>query len=492
MLEKRIQAIVLAAGKSTRFATGNTKLAERICGQEMILFVTTLLDKLAISTSVVVGYQKDLVKSIIKKKHGDNVSFIEQQEQHGTGHAILCSQDTWTQDNILIINGDMPLVNQEIINDLYEQHVNNDAQISFVTSHIADPQVASYGRVIKENGTVKIIEAGQLSGKIDEYCCVNAGIYIVQKDFLTSHISDLQRNEQSEEFYITDLVAIASQNNGKIVTLSAPFDQVRGINTFQELWAAEHLKRSELIKYWMERGVRFSAPQSVHIDLDVKIGKGTYLGNGIHLLKNTTIGDNCIIEEFNSLENVTVGNNTRIEAHCIVKNSTIGNHAIVGPFAHVRENSHIGDNAHIGNFVEVKKTTIGSHSKAKHLTYLGDTTIGNNVNIGAGTITCNHNGVRKEKTTILDGVFVGSNNTLVAPVTIGKDSFTAAGSTITKDVPQGALAFGRSRQENKEGYAQKLKQSRTDEDTTSTSEPEPEVSFIAATKTKHKLFHEGL
>lgn len=472
MFSNKVQAIVLAAGKSTRFNTGRTKLLEKICGQEMILYITRLLESLNIPITVVVGYQKDTIQETIAKHHLDSIDFVVQDEQSGTGHAIMCTQESWQREHILIMNGDVPLVTSDIIEKLYETHIETNADISFVTSHYAG---GSYGRVIKTDTSIQIIEARDFKGDISENCCINAGIYLIRKSFLQQCIKDLTFHETSKEFYITDLIQIASNQNKIVTTVSAAFDRIRGINNFHELWAAEHIKRADLIKYWMEKGVHFSVAQNVHIDLTVSIGSGSYIGCGVHLLGTTQIGKNCRIHEFTSLENTSIGDNANVYPHCIIENSHLGNNTKIGPFAHVREHSVIGDNAVVGNFVEVKKSHIGNDTKAQHLSYLGDTHIGANVTIGAGTITCNHNGATKHQTTIHDNAYIGSNNTLVAPVVIERDAFTAAGSVITENVPAQALAIARARQVNKEGYAVQLQEHlKTDA-----------MGFIAAMKTKN-------
>jgi len=460
-MKNNIQAIILAAGKSTRFNTDKTKLAETICGQAMILYPTKLLAELEISTTVVVGYQQEMVKKIIIKHHGENVQFAVQEKQEGTGHALACSQSLWVKDHILVLNGNVPLITPELINTLYEQHISQNATISFVTTCTTDESVKAYGRVVKKDNFIAIVEAKDFIGDSKEHCCVNAGIYLIKKDFLIYYISNLDTNNASKEFYITDLVKIASINNLTISMLKVPFDIIRGVNTFQELATVEEIKQRELITYWMNQGVRFFNPPSIHLDLNITIGSGSVIHNGVHLRGNTCIGNNCIINAFSCLENVILENNVTIYSHCVISNTFIKNHAQIGPFAHVQSQTIIGENSSIGNFVEVKNSTIGNNSKAKHLTYLGDTEVGIAVNVGAGTITCNYDGINKHKTIIEDNVFIGSNNTLVAPITIGNNAFTAAGSTLTHDVPADALAIARSHQTNKPNYAKKLKDKAT-------------------------------
>lgn len=455
MTLEKIQAIILAAGKSTRFKTGKTKLIEKICGQEMLLYQTKLLARMTIPTTLVVGYQKEIIQETVRNAHNDTITFVVQEEQKGTGHALLCTEKTWDKEHILIMNGDMPLISEATITELYEKHKESNADISFVTSHFVDPNHA-YGRVIKHGDTIEIIEAKNFTLDPHEHCCINAGIYLAKRSFLEESCALIKENDACKEFYITDLIKIASNNKKTVVTTAAPFDSVRGINTMQELWAAEHIKRSEIIKDLMEQGVRFAAAQNMHVDFDVTIGAGSYIGCGVHLTKGTTIGTNTVVQEFSSLSNTTIGNNVTILPFSIINDSSIGDNVQIGPFAHIRNHATIENNASIGNFVEVKESTVGSFSKAKHLAYIGDAQIGSHVNIGAGTVFCNYDGVNKHKTVVEDSAFIGSNNTVVAPLTIGKQSFTAAGSVITHNVPSGALAIGRSRQINKEGYVDKL------------------------------------
>lgn len=457
-MEMNLNGIILAAGKSTRCNSGRTKLAERICGQKMILYPTKLFEELHIPTIVVVGHQKEYITDIISKNHKNNITFVTQEKQLGTGDAVACTKQFWQQDHLIIMNGDMPLVTKDIIEDLYNKHITSKAAISFVIAHNPDPTSGSYGRIMKNNGHIKIIESKDFTGDMHEHCCVNAGIYILSKKFLTEHIKKLTNLNASKEFYLTDLIKIASEKKLIVTTVTAPFDQIRGINTYQELWAAEQIKRSELIKYWMDHGVRFSVAQNVHIDLNVSIGAGSYIGCGVHLMGNTIIGKNCKIHEFSSIDNTTLKDDVIIYAHCIVKDTHIETHTHIGPYAHISEQTTIGAHTTIGNFVEITKSTIGNHTKAKHLCYLGDASIGSHVNIGAGTITCNNDGSKKHQTIIENHAYIGSNNSLVAPVTVHEKAYTGAGSVITQDVPANALAIARARQVNKKEYAKILKE----------------------------------
>ncbi len=449
-----VHAIVLAAGKATRFNTGNTKVIEKICGQAMILYPTRLLASLQIATTVVIGYQKKTVQKIVQKVHGDSIDFVVQEEQLGTGHALICAQPLFKKDNILIMNADVPLVDEQLITTLYQKHIESGAVFSFVSAHCTDAE-SRYGRIVEKDGLLEIVEAKHFVGDYNENCCINAGIYIARKDFLENYMHELQQT--GKEFYITDLVKIASQKKLTVTVVNASFDMVRGVNNYEELWAVEQIQRAHLIKYWMKQGVRFVAAQNAHIDLNVTIGAGTFIGAGVHVLGESKIGKQCVIEAFSSIKDSTIEDHVAVKGHSIVEDSHIYERALVGPFAHVGPKAKVGAESCIGNFVELKKSVIGKNSKIKHLSYISDASVGNNVNIGAGTVTCNYDGTHKHQTKIEHNAFIGTNNSIIAPLTIGKDAFTAAGSTITENVPENALAIARSRQINKLNYAQKLR-----------------------------------
>lgn len=475
IINSTVQAIILAGGKSTRFKTGRSKLAETICGQEMIIYSTKLIASLHIPAHILIGFEKEIIIDLVTKYHGTALPFIEQKEQKGTGHAVACTQPIWTKDHILIMNADMPLVKAETIEKLLQLHADTDAAISFVTAHNPDPSLQGYGRVVQQDAITKIIEAKDFKNfDAQEHCCINAGIYLFKRDFLAAHINKLTTNNASHEFYLTDLIELACLQGLTVTTLTTSFDEVRGINTLRELWTAEQIKRSDLMSYWMDNGVRFHAAQSTHIDSNVTIGAGSYIGQGTHIINGSSIGKNSIIECFSVLSNATIGDNAVIRSHSVIYDSTIEADCQIGPFAHVEAKSIIDEQSCIGNFVQVKRSTLGKNTKAKHLAFLGDAIVGNNVNIGAGTITCNYDGVTKHPTVLQDHCFIGSNSTLVAPVIIGAHAFTAAGSVITDDVPAEALALGRARQVTKENYAQKLrakKESKTNNQTSAQKQP---------------------
>ncbi|KKP26905.1 MAG: Bifunctional protein GlmU [candidate division TM6 bacterium GW2011_GWF2_30_66] len=459
-LYDNLQSVILAAGKSTRFNSSGTKLIEKICGRPMIVYTLRLLEELNINATFVVGHQKELIENTISSNISRNtnieVNFIHQKEQLGTGHAVACTQDKWKKDNILIINGDTPLVNNQIIEKLYKEHIESNAAISFVVAKCPDSNHA-YGRIIREKSGIKIVEAKDFDKNIyTENYDINAGIYIAKTDFLNNCINKINTQNASKEFYLTDLVQIASEKNLAVITYEAQFNRVMGVNTPYELWQTEETKRLDIIKNFIDKGVKFSLMNAIEIDADTQIGAGTLIEYGVQISSGSIIGENCVIKKFSTISNSIIENNVEIYQNSIINNSQICKNTKIGPFAHVHEQSKIEQNSVVGNFVEIKTSTIGQNNLVLHLAYLGNTITGSTVNIGAGTITCNYDGISKHSTTIKNNAFIGSNNTLVAPVTIGESSFTAAGSTITEDVPAHSLAIGRSKQVNKEDYVQRL------------------------------------
>lgn len=452
----RVYAVVLAAGKSKRFKTEKSKLLFSICGRPMVLYPIKALASLNIPMTLVLGNQANQIKDMVEaNKENASVTYVLQNEQRGTGHALACSQSTWNGDHILIINGDCPLISPGLLNQAIQEHLEKNATITFLTALMLDP--SGYGRVYQEEGAVRIIEEKDCSSEELRISRINVGVYIIRRDFLEENINSITSANAAQEFYLVDLIKIASDQKLPVHTISVPFDDVRGVNTLQELWSVEQIKRSELIRHWMSEGVQFELAQNTHIDIDVKVGSGTFIGTSILLLGSTTIGKNCFIGAFSILENAIIGDNTVIHSHTVIQDSIIGSECNVGPFARLRKHVETKSNVTIGNFVEVKKTTIDERTSVKHLTYLGDATIGRDVNIGAGTITCNYDGTKKHETIIENHAFIGSNNTLIAPVTIGENAFTAAGSTINKDVPSNCLAIARNEQINKDGYAEKIR-----------------------------------
>jgi len=486
------RAIVLAAGKSTRFKTKRSKLLYYICGRTMILYPLKELEALNIPVTLVLGHQAEEVWAEVEKAKVSNVNFVVQEKQLGTGHAVECTKDHWDKKNILILNGDMPLVSKELFEMLHQEHEQSGAAVSFLTTMVFNPK--GYGRVIGEDGNYSIVEEKDCNDEQRQVSKINAGVYLFDREFLAEYIQKVPKSPVTGELYLPEVIRLACENGFKVNAVPCAFDDVRGVNNLQELWEVEQIKRSEFIKYWMMNGVRFELAQSIHIDIDVKIGAGSFIGTGSHLLGHTVIGEECFVAAFSIIENTNIGDNTVVHSHSVIQNSNIGTNVHVGPFARLRDNVAIGNDVTIGNFVEVKNSQLGDSTKTKHLSYVGDSTVGKNVNIGAGTIVCNYDGISKNKTIIEDDAFIGSNATLIAPVKIGKGAYTAGGSTINQDVPAECLAIGRAKQVNKDGYATKLRQGDECEELgrrNITLAPEEytksKVNFQGATKTGAKV-----
>lgn len=330
-----IQAIVLAAGKSRGSSTNITKLAHKICGQEMVVYPLSLLQELTIPTTVVVGYQKERIQKLCSRF--EHITFAYQSEQRGTGHAVACAKDFLTADTLLIMNGDTPLITKDIIENLIASHKKNAATLSFIVAHNADPSGSSYGRFVHDNDGMRIIAGDAFDGDYHEHCLIDAGIYLVQKEFLLSALPLLKPCPTNDELCLSELVSYAYQQKATIATTHAPFDRIRSIDTLQDLWAAEHIKRSDLIRMWMSKGVRFSMPQTVHLDLAVTIGQDTTIGAGVHLFGTTSVGRNCTVREYCTLENATLEDNATVMPHSFVAQTTVAAQSSVGPFAHLHK-----------------------------------------------------------------------------------------------------------------------------------------------------------
>ena len=481
MRQHKTRAVVLAAGKSTRFKTKKNKLLFNICGRTMLMYPLKAIEDLNIPITLIVGHQYEQIKQEIDCVQIKNITFVKQEEQLGTGHAVLCARNTFSDaKNILILYGDTPLLTKEFISQIIDEHEKQNATITFLTAMMMDPR--NLGRVIKENNKYKIVETKDCTQEQLNISRINAGIYVVNSTWLNNNIDLIPKSEVTGERYLTEIIQMACNQDKHVHAMPVAYDFVRGVNTLQELWEVEQIKRAESIRYWMENGVRFEMAQSIHLDVKVKIGPGSFIGTGVHLLGNVTIGEGTWVGAFTIIEDSTIGDNTVIHSHSVIQDSSIGNSSHVGPFARLRRNVKISDNVEVGNFVEIKQTTMAPKSTVKHISFLGNTDIGKSVNIGAGTVTCNFDGSKKYKTVIEDGAFIGSNNTLIAPLKIHKDAYTAGGSTITTDVPANNLAIGRGRQANKKDYVQKMFQ-RKDIDKTKEDE-EPQLYTDASGKSE--------
>lgn len=345
MASAGVQAIVLAAGRAKRFNTQTSKLLATICGQEMVLYVTKALAELTIETTVVVGYQAESVKKVIETVHGPLIKFVLQEKQGGTGHAVLCTEDYWHADNILVMNGDMPLVTPDIIGALCEAHQKTNAVASIVVAHDLDPSGA-YGRIVKSGNSLKIVEAKEFTADITEHPYINAGIYIFKRSFIEQYLPNLETNKTSNELHITDLIAIASNNKDVIATITVPFDRVRGINTLKELWQAEQIKRADIMSFWMLQGVRFAMPHTCHIDLNVRIGAGSCIEGNVMLRGQTIIGADCYISNGCNLCDAILADHVVIRPYTILENVQVKTGTVIGPFIYLRDQS-VNNDFHI-------------------------------------------------------------------------------------------------------------------------------------------------
>ncbi|MGD1997593.1 MAG: bifunctional UDP-N-acetylglucosamine diphosphorylase/glucosamine-1-phosphate N-acetyltransferase GlmU [Candidatus Dependentiae bacterium] len=477
-MSNAVHAVVLAAGKATRFGTGQSKQLVPLCGEPLVQHVVGLLRSLQLPVTVVVGHQAEEVTNILLQHNSSGVSTALQAEQRGTGHAVQCAQAAWSGEHILVVNGDMPLLTQEAVSSLLHRHTSEQNLLTFATTELANP--GGYGRVVYGPA---IREEKECTDAEKEIATVNAGIYVLQREFAERALSQLTTSSVTGEVYITDLVALAAQQ-GTVGTQHLDSSLVRGVNTLEELSAAEQLLYARIRRHWLQHGVRLIDPASILIEKAVRIGRGTVIGRGVHLQGGSVVGKQVTIEPYSILREAAVHDGAQIYSHSVIEHSTVGAAAQVGPFARLRGNAVLQERAVVGNFVEVKKSTFGVGSKAKHLAYLGDATVGERANIGAGTITCNYDGTNKHATVIEQGALVGANSSLVAPVTVERDTVVAAGSVITRDVPHGALGIGRARQENKEGWARRrsvkpgsrVKPGKTELSGLSTSESDSEVA----------------
>jgi bifunctional UDP-N-acetylglucosamine pyrophosphorylase/glucosamine-1-phosphate N-acetyltransferase len=339
-IDKNIEAVVLAAGKSSRFNTEQSKLTTKICGQEMILYITKLLSKLNIPTTMIVGYQKEKIQEIIIKNHNLDIKFIEQLQQLGTGHAVKTALPHLSKDHVLVLNGDIPLIDRSIIEKLTVIHLENNASLSFVGAYNFDPNIKGYGTIFKNENSLKIVEAKELKNhhETNEVPLLNAGIYLFEKKFLIDSIAKLEKSSITGEIYITDLVTIANNLNQKIELIVSPFDKIRGVNTLEELWMVEQIIKAERIKYFMDQGVRFASGQNISLDIDVTIGAGSFVGNGVELLSGTKVGKNCTINAYSIIKNSNIENHVTIKSHSMIENSKIITNSQVGPFVHISAN----------------------------------------------------------------------------------------------------------------------------------------------------------
>jgi bifunctional UDP-N-acetylglucosamine pyrophosphorylase/glucosamine-1-phosphate N-acetyltransferase len=446
--------LILAAGKGTRMKSARPKVLHHVAGAPMIDYVLATAAALgAVTRTIVIGHEAEQLRAALGS-HAD-LRFAVQEPQLGTAHAVRQAEPLFAgmRGTLVLLSGDVPLLSVETLRALLARHDENGAAATVLTAVVDDP--SGYGRIVREGDEVRRIvedrDASQAERAIRE---INSGIYAFDLEPLFPALGEVASNNAQREYYLPDLIAIYRRAGRRVAALAIERpEEILGINTRVELAAmSEHVWQARRVAL-MASGVTLEDPATTYLDAGAKVGPDSVIGPGVSLLGRTTIGARAAIHGGVRIVDSELADGVTVLDHCLITGARIAEGARIGPFAHIRPDTEICAGARVGNFVELKKTRLGPGSKASHLAYLGDATIGEKVNIGAGTITCNYDGVNKNRTVIEDGVFIGSDTQLIAPVTIGKGAYVAAGSSITKDVPAGALGIARGRQENKEGWA---------------------------------------
>ena len=450
-----LAAIVLAAGKGTRMKTRRAKVLHPVCGRPMVYFpVKRALEAGADPVVVVVGHQGDEVeRSLRASLPGAPLRFARQERQLGTAHAVLAAKASLRgyTGPVMILSGDTPLLTTSTLASVVDARTAPQS-LAFATMDLENPK--GYGRVVHApgKGPALIVEEKDATPQERQIREVNAGLYVADAGFLWSTLSRVDAKNAQREFYLTDLVALAADGPGAVAVRVSPVE-AQGVNDLEDLSLATRAMTRRIASSLMKSGVTLEDPERFDADEGVEVGPDTVIEPSVRLRGTTRIGGGCVIGQGSILLDTVVGDGATILPYSHFDRASVGDGCRVGPFARLRPEATLAEGVHVGNFVELKKTSMGKRSKANHLTYLGDATIGADVNVGCGTITCNYDGERKHPTRIGDGVFVGSDAILVAPISIGKGAYVAAGSTLTESVAAGALALGRARQVNKNGWA---------------------------------------
>ncbi len=459
-MESPVTVVILAAGLGTRMKSRRAKVLHRAGGKALIEHVLETALKLAPPERVfvVVGHQAENVREAAA---ACRVRFIEQAEQKGTGHALLCGRDELAGigGHLLVLYGDCPLLRPETLTALVEKQASGNAACALLTAMMDDP--TGYGRVIRDaQGRVEaIVEQKAATPAQLAIREANMGIYCFEAELFWKYAGSIEPNNPAKEYYLTDMAEILARAGHSVeAVMLGDAREALGINTRLELAEVDRILRTRTRRDLMLAGVTIENPDTVTIDAGVSIGQDSVIGPFAQILGKTVIGENCRVGACSIIVDSEIAEGVEIGPFTMVSRSVVERDAVVGPFARLRMENRVGEGAHVGNFVELKKTALGAGAKAHHLAYLGDASIGAKANIGAGTITCNYDGVHKHPTSIGKGAFIGSNSTLVAPLEIGDGAYTAAGSVITQTVPADALAFGRARQANREGWARKRRE----------------------------------
>jgi bifunctional UDP-N-acetylglucosamine pyrophosphorylase/glucosamine-1-phosphate N-acetyltransferase len=456
-LEKgsKLAVVIMAAGKGTRLKSRRPKVLHEIGGKPLLSHVIAAASRVVEPSNihVVIGHQADRVREALAPS---GVTFVEQTEQRGTGHAIQCaSAAIASYQDILVLSGDVPLIRTETIRQVIDFHRTHGAAMTILTAALEDP--TGYGRILRKSSSPPeveaIVEQPNLKPEQRSIREINSGIYAFKARPLLDNLNKLTNENKHGELYLTDMAAVLRSAGESVAAIqAAEAAEVLGANTIAELVALDATLRLATANRLMAAGVTIFRPETCVIDADVEVQPDTVIEPFVQLLGHTRVGAECRIRSYTVIESCTIGDRVLVRPSCMLEHSSVADGAEIGPYAHLRPGCEIGENAHIGNFVEGKKARMGKGAKANHLTYLGDAEIGAGSNIGAGVITCNYDGQHKFRTQIGERVFVGSDSTLVAPIKIEDGAYIGAGSCITRNVPSGALAVGRSRQVTKEGW----------------------------------------
>jgi bifunctional UDP-N-acetylglucosamine pyrophosphorylase / glucosamine-1-phosphate N-acetyltransferase len=456
IVKENLNAVILAAGKGTRMKSKKHKVLHELCGKPMIHYILDTLEDMGTSqTLMVIGHLGETLEEAL----AGVVTFVNQKEQLGTAHAVMQTEEYLQgKDGItLVLNGDHPLFTKETLQSLIQIHIQKEAAATVLTAELADP--TGYGRVIRQaDGSVsRIVEHKDASNEERAVREINTGTYCFHNQKLFEALKLVNNNNAQGEYYLPDVIAIL-QEQGEIIAASMMEDEkeAMGVNDRVQLADAEAYMQQRIMRKHMINGVTIHQPSTVNIEADVEIDSDTEIFSGSSLKGNTKIGSGCIIGPEADLQDVVVADQSKIR-YSVIEDSEIGSKVTVGPYAYIRPNSSLAENTKVGAFVDLKNAQIGKGSKVSHLAYVGDSEVGQNVNIACGAVTVNYDGFSKHKTIIKDGAFIGCNTNLVAPVTVEKNGYVAAGSTITDDVPAEAFAIARQRQVTKEDYVPKLR-----------------------------------
>ena len=446
-------AIILAAGQGKRIKSNLPKVLHKACGKEMVNHVIDTMREAGIDdVNVIIGKGAKLVQDRTSSR---NVTYSLQEEQLGTGHAVKCAKAFLDGKSgvVAIFTGDAPLIKASTVKKLIDIHIANNNCATLLTSIVENP--TGYGRIVRnDNAVEKIVEHKDCSEDELNITEINAGMYCFDIKNLLDALGKLSNNNAQGEYYLTDVIEIFKSNGEKIGAMVTNFEETLGVNSRSELAVVENILRKRINKMHLDNGVTIIDPNNTYIGVDVKIGQDTIIYPGNVIEGDTVIGESCVIYPNSRVNNSIIEEGVEIQSSVIL-DSKIGKNTTVGPFAYIRPESNIGNSVRIGDFVEIKKSTIGDNTKVSHLTYIGDAEGGTSCNFGCGTVVVNYDGKKKHKTKIGNNVFIGCNTNLVAPVEVKDNSYTAAGSTITKEVPEGSLAVARARQKNIDGWVER-------------------------------------